>query len=37
MSVRLMNAGHEVVGYDRDSAAVAALGEKGAATAGDPA
>ena len=37
MSVRLMNAGHEVVGYDRDAAAVAALGEKGAATAGDPA
>jgi len=37
MSVRLMNAGHEVVGYDRDAAAVSALGGKGAATAADPA
>ncbi len=33
MSVRLMNAGHEVVGYDRDAAAVTSLGAKGAATA----
>ncbi|MDA2953824.1 MAG: NAD(P)-binding domain-containing protein, partial [Actinomycetota bacterium] len=32
MSVRLMNAGHEVVGYDRDAAAVSALGGKGADT-----
>ena len=37
MSVRLMNAGHEVVGYDRDAAAVTALGGKGATTASDSA
>ena len=37
MSVRLMNAGHEVVGYDRDAAAVTSLGGKGAATASDSA
>ncbi|MEI7519944.1 MAG: decarboxylating 6-phosphogluconate dehydrogenase [Thermoleophilia bacterium] len=37
MSVRLMNAGHEVVGYDRDAAAVTALGGKGAGTASDSA
>ena len=37
MSVRLMNAGHEVVGYDRDAAAVSALGGKGGGTASDSA
>ncbi len=37
MSVRLMRAGHEVVGYDRDAAAMSALGQKGAQTATDSA
>jgi len=37
MSERLVRAGHEVVGYDRDAAAVASVRERGAEGAGSPA
>ncbi len=37
MSERLVRAGHEVVGYDRDAAAVASVRDRGAEAAGSPA
>ena len=37
MSERLVRAGHEVVGYDRDAAAVASVRDRGAGGAGSPA